>query len=457
MKNKLINLYEKLPVCIQNIAISLYGLKLYHERYGKYFKEQIEICREWGSLSAEKQQEIQNEELKKFVNFAYDQSDFYKELYNGIDLQKINSIHDLGILPIVEKEVLRKNIDSVYTVEKKDAIIGHTGGTTGKSLEFYITKEDMQRRMAVLSYWEEGFGIQLNTRRASFNGRQFVSRSQRKKCFWRYNFFRNQMLYSTFDLTEENLPYYIKSLNKFKPLIINGFVSAIYEVAKYINRNSIVLKFQPVVITTTSETLLPYHREAIEKAFRCKVRNQYASSEGAPFVAECSCGKMHNYITNGVIEDYLTEEGTEMIVTGFCTHGTPLIRYRIGDMWERSDEKCTCGSSYPVVKRIEGRKVGFLTGIDGRKVSLSQLADVIKGLPNSVINIQFVQNSQDKLIVKLVVDRQLYCSKDEKQIINELEYRFGEGMTINLDYVEQIPHEKSGKYSLIKLRKENKE
>ena len=74
MKNKLINLYEKLPVCIQNIAISLYGLKLYHERYGKYFKEQIEICREWGSLSAEKQQEIQNEELKKFVNFAYDQS-----------------------------------------------------------------------------------------------------------------------------------------------------------------------------------------------------------------------------------------------------------------------------------------------------------------------------------------------------------------------------------------------
>ena len=450
MQNPLNKLYEKLPICLQNVAISFVGILLYQERYGKYYKKYKKQYRLWNAETAERQKEIQNQELRSLLMYAEKNSTFYHKLYSHYNIKEIRSVEELNQLPIVEKEKLRENISDVYTISKKSAIIGHTGGTTGKALEFRMKKEDLQRRMAVLACWEESLGIKNTSRRASFNGRQFVSRKQKNHCFWRYNFIRNQMLYSTFDLTPENIPYYIKSLNRFKPQIINGFVSAIYELAQYIIINHVSLEFTPLVITTTSETLLSHHRECIEMAFKCKVRNQYASSEGAPFIVECKCGKLHYNITTGVIEEFKTEYGTEMLVTGFGTYGTPLIRYRIGDMWERSDEKCSCGSAYPVVKKIEGRRVDFLYATDGRKVSMSHLADVIKGLPNSIINLQFLQEKQNELIVKLVVDKNLYKKIEEQKIRNEIEYRFGRDMCTKFLYVDKIEREKSGKYALIK-------
>jgi phenylacetate-CoA ligase len=53
------------------------------------------------------------------------------------------------MLPIVTKEMLRKNIEDVITIPKKGAVADHTGGTTGKSLIVYNRVEDIQKRMAV--------------------------------------------------------------------------------------------------------------------------------------------------------------------------------------------------------------------------------------------------------------------------------------------------------------------
>ena len=149
-----------------------------------------------------------------------------------------------------------------------------------------------------------------------------------KNIFWRFNSAYNQKLYSTFDMRYENLDYYVTDLNKFAPEIINGFVSAIYQLAKYIIDQKRTIVFKPKAIFTTSETLLPIHRVIIEKAFQAKVFNQYASAEGAPFITECVAGKLHYNIDTGIIEP---QEDGRMLVTSFTTHGTPLIRYNIGD------------------------------------------------------------------------------------------------------------------------------
>ena len=140
-----------------------------------------------------------------------------------------------------------------------------------------------------------------------------------------------------------------------------------------------------------------------------------------------------------------------MLVTSFTSYGTPLIRYRIGDMWELSDETCSCGCCHPVVKYIEGRQVDYLISKKHGKVSLSHLADVIKGLPNSIINMQFIQNSEDSIEILLVVDKNLFNDKDKQKIINEMTYRFGDDMEFIINLTDEIPKEKSGKYRLIKL------
>ena len=136
---------------------------------------------------------------------------------------------------------------------------------------------------------------------------------------------------------------------------------------------------------TTSETLTPSQREVIERVFRCPVRNQYGSSEGAPFIMECRQGRLHIDVTSGVFEvvdaDDQPAKSGEVLVTSFYMRETPLIRYRIGDRITLSDEaRCPCGWDSPLAASIEGRASDFID-IPGRgKIFASQIGDCVKHL-----------------------------------------------------------------------------
>ncbi|KAA3623829.1 MAG: phenylacetate--CoA ligase family protein [Flavobacterium sp.] len=451
--NKLITkVYKNSPVWFQNFIISGYGYLVFKKRYGRLYHEKLAefLSRDYTSLEFEKQRQFT--EFIQFLSFAQQNSKFYNRLYASIDLSKISSVVDISILPVVTKELLRANIGEVYTISEKEGMASYTGGTTGKALKVLFTKEDYQIRMAYLDAFKKRLGIDpFKVKKATFSGRSLVYKKN-TKIFWRYNSIYKQRLYSTFHLSEVNMPYYLEDLNSFKPEVLNGFVSAIYELASYIKRHNISLEFQPKAIFTTSETLLPMHRGLIEEVFGCKVYDQYASAEGAPFITECASGNLHYNLDTGVIE---TDENDNMIVTSFTTRGTPLIRYNIGDQITFKEGTCTCGSSHPLVAGIKGRKVDYLLSSNNMKISLSHLADVIKGNPNSVVKMQFIQDELESLKVLMVVDRNTYCKDHEEKIMTELQYRFGDNMHIDLQLVDDIPKESSGKYSLIKNNLKN--
>lgn len=115
-----------------------------------------------------------------------------------------------------------------------------------------------------------------------------------------------------------------------------------------------------------------------------------------------------------------------------------------------SNNSCSCGSSHPVVAEIEGRAADFLVLRSGRKVSLSHLADVIKGLPNSVLQMQFRQEEDDRIVVLVRVDTRCFNESHLDSIRSEMAYRFGVGSSISVNVVDEIPREASGKTPLIK-------
>ena len=447
------NLLKLLPVFAQNIVISVYGYKLIKQRYGKeYYRYRNELM-QINTETLGHLQDQQNELLNNFIHFAINNSKFYNELYKDVDLSEPVSVSSLESLPVVTKEMLRENLDNVYTIPKNQGISAFTGGTTGKSLQVVFTDDDFQHRMAYLDAFKLKLGIDpFIERKATFSGREFTRgwATSFSNTFWRNNWAYKQRLYSTFDMTETNLQYYVKDLNKYKPQVINGFVSAIYQLAKFIEQKELTLTFQTKAIFTTSETLLPFHRKLIEKIFNCSVYNQYASAEGAPFITQCHAGNLHYNIDTGVIEVLNTQAGQEMLVTSFTTHGTPLIRYKIGDLIQFEDGECECGSHHPLVKSIDGRQVESLTSSQYGDVSLSHLADVIKGLPNCVRNVQFQQYKLEEIQVLLNVDKSLFDQKAEDKIAQALTHRFGKKTKFTFKLVSDIPKEKSGKFSLIK-------
>ena len=446
---KLEKIYEKSPIFIQNLMVSINGFFNYFERYGKAYKEYYKELKELDKLKLEEKIEYQNKELVKFINYAYNNSKFYHELYKDINISEIKTVEDLKKLPIVTKEMIRNNINEVVTIERKNAVEGHTGGTTGKSLVVLYTKEDMMKRMAILDYFKEKVGFKNNKmKRATFNGKHIVPQTQNKKVFWRYNLFNKQMIFSSFHLMEENYKYYVECLNKFKPQAIDGFFTSMCDVAKYIERNNLKLDFQPLAIFPTSETLSDEGVKLLERVFKCNVYNQYASSEGAPLITECKCRKLHMNMLDGIFE--FKENSDEILITSFTTYGTPLIRYEIGDSIILSDnQNCKCGNETVIVDKIEGRSRDFLYATNGCKINSGNVSNIFKNVPNAVVKVQIVQEELKKIIIKLVIDKKQYKKDYEGLIISEAKAKLGNDMEVKLDIVDNIEREKSGKYRMI--------
>ena len=442
-------IYDRSPIFFQNIMCTCSGFSKNRNRYGKVYEEYRAFLKDFDTWPLEKQLAYQQEELRKFLRYAVDNSAYYAKLYDNIDIDAIREPADLRMLPIVDKEMLRGNIDDVMTIGKKGAVEGHTGGTTGKSLVIRSTRKDIMQRMAMLDHFKARVGFEhRKMRRATFNGKHIIPPTQKKKVFWRYNAACKQMIYSSFHLTEQNIGYYVESLNRYKPHAIDGFFTSMCDVASYIERHQMKLTFRPVAIFPTSETLTKEGRALLERVFGCRVYDQYASSEGAPFVTECENQVLHVELASGVFES-IAEDDTEVLVTSFTTHGTPLIRYRIGDRMKFAEEKaCSCGLSGPVVEEIQGRRLDFLYTPDGAKINAGNVSNLLKNLPNVVIRAQFRQEKMDEVTALLEVSKD-FCAAHEQSLREEFAHKFGYDLKVKVELVDEIPREKSGKFRMI--------
>lgn len=441
-------LYAMLPAWAQNMAVSAYGYLLCRRRYGKQYHEYKATLPATYALSREQVSALQLELLRQFISYAKKQSPFYAELYKHIDPASLRELSDIEHLPIVDKEMLRRNIDDVHTVSKADSNESSTGGTTGKSLVVRFTRRDGQIRMAELDHFREQFGAKHGMKRASFSGKIVVyPKDEESGVFWRTNRALDQRFYSSFHLNMDNIDDYVDNLNKFQPGIIDGFANCIADVCRYAKAKGRRFSFRPVAIFPTSEPLYDDHRAIIREMLGTEPRDQYASSEGAPFIFECEKGNLHYAMHTGVIE---SDADGDALVTSFTTHGTPLIRYRIGDRIIFSDRDCDCGWDTPLVERIEGRSNDYLISSQRGKVYSANFSNVVKVFPNSVIQAQFVQSVVDQVVVRVVVDEAKYDRDAGRRIIeDEVRKRLGSNVEVGVQVVEEIPRSASGKIRFV--------
>lgn len=452
MKDKL---YELLPDFFQNILISLFNFSAYRKRYGGSYNYYLKLFESNRCLSLVELKKIQEIRFSDFMNEVNHNSSFYKDLFH--EFKNIKDISKIGILPIVDKELLRKNIEKVYAIDAPKGIISKTGGTTGKSLTVLFTPKNMQERFAMLDDFRGRYSYKLGKKTAWFSGKKLLSKDDvNKNRFWKTDYLYKVRYYSTFHIKEDYLKFYILNLVEFQPEFIVGFPSSILEIAKYGLQNKIDFPENTIkAIFPTAETITAEMRLVIETFFKTKMYNQYASSEGAPFIFECTKNKLHLELQSGVFE-VLDEQNNpsksgKLVVTSFTTEGTPLIRYDIGDSitLEDEDEKCTCGNNNPLVKEILGRIDDYLYSPEMGKINLGNISNTLKDV-EGVVRFQAVQNDLNSIEISVIKDGQLYSTEIEKTFLQNWKDRFGTKMIFKINYVSDIEVEKSGKFRMVK-------
>src|SRR5699024_4409563 len=296
-------------------------------------------------------------------------------------------------------------------------------------------------------YFKAKHGVFLGMKRVSIGSQPIVPSKQKKKIFWRYNYLLNQLYFSAFHADAENLKYYIKKLNDFKPQTIDGYPTVIHRLAKYIINHNIELSFTPIAIFPTAEALTSEMKKDIEEAFGCPVRNQYASSEGAPFITENRNGELEINPETGVFElKHIEKNIYELIVTGFYTTTTPLLRYKIGDSVELFNQLPKNYSQKDIrIKRIIGRNNDFLQSNERGIVTNVNLSTALKVGERSIVSAQFIQNFLDEINVYLILKPGTNREMLEKKLTKELNLRFGNSTRYIFKYVDKIEKTSGGK------------
>lgn len=433
------------PVFIQNLAISLYNTLLYRKRHSgryRYYREYFSV---FDHASGERLETEQAKRLQETLEHAVAESTYYGSLKH----------RKLEEFPVLEKAILLNQLHEISTTPERDAEVSLTGGTTGSSMKVLYTREDIQERNAILDHFRAKFGYKLGKKTAWFSGKDLARpRDLAKGICYRDDWINHIRYFSTFHITDRYFDAYWRSLTNFRPEYIVGFPSSVYDICVMAKERGLSFKGVVKAFFPTAETVLPQHRSVIDEILGCPLFDQYASSEGAPFILECEKGRLHIHPITGifeVVDENLqpAKEG-EILVTSFSTRGTPLIRYRIGDRIRLAPdgECCACGSHFPIVDYIDGRNSDYIWSPENGKVNLGNISNCTKDAPG-IICFQVVQKQENAVDVMLVKGSE-FTEQDAESFTSALAARLGSNMVINIQYVDEIPREKSGKFRIVK-------
>ena len=83
---RLEKIYDHAPIFLQNIMCTASGWKKSSYRYGKVYDEYRAFLKDFDTWPLEKQLAYQQEEMKRFLRHAVDNSPYYAKLYEGFEI-----------------------------------------------------------------------------------------------------------------------------------------------------------------------------------------------------------------------------------------------------------------------------------------------------------------------------------------------------------------------------------
>lgn len=414
----------------------------YHVRFNPLFWKRFERIKDLKAKDYSIIKENQNNLFIHLFKRAYQKSEFYKKLYqqHGIQIQDIQSVEDIGKLPIITKQEIRDRVNDILIGSKYLVGKGLTSGTTGTPLKVYRDYDSILTEAAFSWAQRDVFGYLPGMKTVSMRG------DLGRDTLYKHDPFSNTLFISSYNLKEEHATLYFNKISEFSPYAILAYPSSVYILATYFERLGKVLKVP--YIFTSSETLYDFQRETIELVFNGKVVDWYGNAERSIAIEQLWDNKYYEiplYSINEYQEDCT-------ITTSLVNFSFPLIRYKVNDVIQPARES---NNSIREIKKLTGRIDDILFLSDGTKIGRMDV--VFKGVEH-IEFAQFIQKSKETFSLNLVVNTN-FNEKDEKKLLENLRDRLGEKADFKMNFVSEkdIIFTRANKYKLVinEVKEEN--
>lgn len=453
-------IYNMAPVWGQNLILTGYSVLLDRERYGGRFGEFRDLLANAEWYSESEAEAYQDERLRVTVKHAYETVPFYRRRFDECKLKPsdIRGQVDLPKLPLLTRADIRTHFEDLRSrkVSRSSMRTGHTSGTTGTPLTVGYDADTVWMAYAALDRHYRWAGCRLardGDRIAVARGNVIVPLEQRTPPFWRMNRYQNQLLLSSFHLSKQNLPAYFEALARFKPVVLDGYPSTLYLLAKFLQSRGETFPLRAAI--TSSETLYDFQRQVIEERFACRVFDYYALAERVVFSSECERHEGHHLAVEYGIAEVADGQGRplpsgsvgRLVGTSLHNMAMPLIRYVTNDMTSFREKPCSCGRGLKIMDDVTTKAEDVLTLKDGRLISPSVMTHPFKPL-DCIEGSQIIQTDRDSVTVRLIPGP-AYTQAHTDHLVTELQARLGDDIRIEVRMVDRLEPAANGKFKWV--------
>lgn len=454
------NLYQNSPVFFQNMMCSVYGLVEKRKRYSHHFFTYLDWLEEsqyWGENEI---YQHKLNELQKIYQHAYTSVPFYRKSFKkaGLSLDSIREIEDFNKVPILEKKDIHENWKAFVSANNPDGKLYamQTSGSTGRALNFYMTKRALSFQWAIWWRLRTRFGVKYGDKSLNFIGKGVVPLRQKAPPFWRVNKPLNQHLVNMQQIKARNIKYFVDYINSEKFVFFSGYPNILYTFCTLVENSNYEIVNPPKVVFTGAEVLLERQKTCIERVLGCIVTDQYGFAEGAGNASKCEQGIFHEDFEYGHLEPHQAEQispksfSGKILATGFSNYAMPFIRYDVGDSATWTTEKCSCGRHSEVITSIDGRNEDVIITPEGAAMQLHSY--FYKGM-TEISECQVVQDKLGEMVFR-IVKRDNYTSEVELNLIKKVKKYISPRILVKFEYVNEIERTETGKIKMVVSRLE---
>ena len=452
----LLSLYDRMPHGVKSVIGAAYRTLPERFRRGRHYREFKHLAEEGEDWSEEEIADYQLKQLRKTLHHANAHCPYYQRRFAEAKFQPeyLQSFEDLAACPYLTKFDLLEHREEMLSdaFPASARLYITTGGSTGVPVGFYLQKgiSRAKEHAFLETAWKRG-GYFDGARLALLRGHVTSSKADGK--ISSYDPARNWLMLSSYHLTPDRLPLYLKELERFKPDLLYVYPSAALQFAEYLQAAGHEWRLPLNGILCGSERITSPQKRLLQEVFKCRAYSWYGHSERVVLAAEGRQSDTLYFVPQYGFAEFgpPNAEGLcEVIGTSFHNMVMPLIRYRTGDYVRLVSNEDELEFPVPAASEVAGREQEFLVSGTGRRISLTAFNmhdDIFDGL----YAVQFFQEAPGSAEFRYIAGPQFQPER-LSAIESGIRRKLGDDFQVQLRAVPEVEKTKAGKHKWVVSR-----
>lgn len=395
---------------------------------------------------AKQRKVLQFQRLKRLLVYAFDTFPFHRERMAdaGFEPRRMKCVEQIQRIPVMDKQAYRDFTDSLVDREPnkyRQYYQDGTSGSTGTPLKVYRTWDERAYMLAkyLRSLFANGYRITDKT---------FCLPSPHR-LVKRDSFLQSLGVMRRYSVAyTEPVQRMVDAYRRVNPDFLYANKSQLVQMALYIKDAGITIQ-KPRIYLSTAETLDGNSRKLIHEVFgRNNLFQVYGAVEMSTLAVQHATEDIfHFYHDTNVLElddnGRINQDRGECIITDLKIYSMPLIRYRLGDWLETSEQ-----NGLRVITAIRGRQDDWVLLRNGARKPFHAFYEIMERR-TEVLQFRVIQETPDLIRILTVLAPGTNSKRVERLIVHDMQVEVANDVTYEVVIVDSIPPDPNGKLRMI--------